>query len=105
MTSARTPAFDDKDPAERVLIAFDFGRNMTAVTGTPSVTIARLSGAADDNPSAMLDGSPTISGAKVLQWIEGGTDGTRYLIGCQAEDADGQVLVEAGTMLVREVLP
>lgn len=105
MTSARTPAFDDKAPTERVLIAFDFGRNMASVTGTPSVTIARLSGAADDNPSAMLDGSPTISAAKVLQWIEGGTDGTRYLIGCQAEDADGQVLVEAGTMLVREVLP
>lgn len=105
MTSARTPAFDDKAPDERVRVAFDFGRNMSAVTGTPVVTIARLSGTADPDPSAMLDGSPVISGAKVLQWVEGGLDGARYLIGCQAEDADGQVLVEAGTMLVREVLP
>jgi len=105
MTSSRTSSFDDKDPAERVLLAFNFGRNMAAVVGTPLVTVARLSGAADAAPSAMLDGSPAISGAKVLQWVQGGVDGARYLFGCEAADADGQVLVEAGTMLVREVMP
>lgn len=103
MSSARTPAFDDKDPDERVLLAFDFGRNMDLVVGSPTVTIARLSGSADSNPTAMLDGPPIINVAKVLQWVIGGEDGARYLLASEATDIDGQVLVEAGTMTVRKV--
>lgn len=107
MTTCTTPSFDSKDPGERVLIAFDFGRNFAAVSAVPApvVTVARLSGAADADPSLMMDGAPTISGARVMQWVVGGVDGARYLFGCQAEDADGWVLVEAGTLTVRKVLP
>lgn len=97
--------FDIKAPGERVLLVFDFSANFAAVIGTPSVTIAQLSGPVDPAPSSMLDGAPQISGAQVLQWCVGGLHGARYMIGCEAADAGGWRLVEAAVLPVRSVMP
>lgn len=102
-TTPRTltnPGFAPMDPSESVPVGFDF----SALTDTPSapvVTAARHAGAADDSPSAILDGSPTIDGSTVVQRITGGTAGTDYLLRCQVDAPDGSRYVLAGVLPVR----
>jgi hypothetical protein len=96
-----TYEFPDKDPAERVLVAFDFSALLDSISGTPTVTIARHSGPADATPETMLDGSPAVSGVSGTQWITGGVPGCRYSLRCEATGPNGEVYVLTGSMNVR----
>ena len=94
------PGFDPKDPTELITVAFEFA----ALTDTPSapvVTAARHAGADDETPAAILSGSPTVSGSKVLQEIIDGNAGTDYLLRCQVDAPDGSRYVLAGVLPVR----
>lgn len=99
------PGFDDKDPAERILIAFNFSKNLSAIAPSPApvVTVTRFNGEEDPDPSAIIEGDPIISGAKVLQWVakDVGVPGCRYAWRCEATGVDGQLQVLTGTMLMR----
>lgn len=98
------PAFSPKDPDEIVTLAFDFA-NLTSAPLAPVVTCARHSGADDAAPSAVLSGSPQISGAKILQQVQAGTHGTDYLMRCEVDTAEGQRYVIAGVMPVKTAGP
>lgn len=94
--------FDDKDPGERVPLAFNFSRDFDAVADTPEpvVSVVRLSGTADADPSAMMDGPPIVDGARVIQWCQGGNSGTRYYWRCEAYSPAGAKMVMTGEMIV-----
>lgn len=89
-----TTRFDDKDPAAIVTLEFDFSRLAASVT-SPSVSIALVAGT-DDAPLALtLDGSATVTGAKVFQRVAGGLDGCTYALECTANDGSNVLTLEA----------
>lgn len=81
---------DPKDPLEIVPITFDF-TELTDAPTSPAVSIVRHSGATDDSDLAttMIQGSPQIVGAEIIQKIKGGVAGAVYRITCQVDDASG----------------
>ena len=95
--------FASKDPAEQVVLAFDFSGEASALT-SPSVVIEHDSGDADSNPPAMLSGMAQVDSgsAKVLQKVVGGIDGANYVLRCTATDESGLVRVRAGLLAVRK---
>lgn len=94
------PGFSPKAPAESVVVGFDFAR-LTSGPLSPVITIARHAGEADANPGAMLSGSPSVSGSKVLQRIVAGNVGTDYVLTCQIDTADGSRYLLSGVLPVR----
>jgi hypothetical protein len=91
--------FSAKDPAESLVLTFDFGALASSVTA-PVVTAERYSGAADSAPEAMISGAAQVDGAKVLQRVVGGVAGCTYVMRARCNTADGSVLVEAGLLPV-----
>lgn len=69
-----------------------------------TVTASVYSGV-DANPSAMISGSATISGAVVSQKIVGGVVGVIYELLCAAVTSAGQTLELAGYFAVIPDLP
>lgn len=94
------PGFSPKQPAEIVTVAFDFASLTTSPT-SPVVTATRHAGEADATPSAILSGSPSVSGSKILHKVTAGTDGTDYLLTCQVDTAAGERYILAGVLPVR----
>lgn len=88
-----TTRFDDKQPAEEVTVEFDFAPDLDTVSN-PDVTIAVYSGA-DPAYSAMLIGTPTVIGAKVLQRIAAGVDGVDYALECFVDGTGGRISINA----------
>lgn len=88
-----TTRFEDKDPADVVTVEFDFSDLADSVT-SPQVTIAVLAGA-DPGVAAMLDGSPTVSGARVFHRIAAGLDGVDYALQCFADNGSDRYSIEA----------
>ncbi len=72
-----------KDPGETITVTFDFS-GLTSSVSAPSVTAAVGGGTIDPNPSAILSGSAQVVGAKVLQQITAGQNGTIYYLRCSA---------------------
>lgn len=97
--TAAPTRFSDKDPEEVLILTFNFSELTAAVT-LPDVSITRKSGTADASPGNVLDGAPSISGAKVLQRVKGGTAGTDYALRCKVT-ADGQTYVLSAILPVR----
>lgn len=80
-------ALKPKDPAESIVVTFDFSANAISVSA-PVVSVRVISGT-DAAPSALLSGSPQVQGATVLQRIVGGVSGVWYELRCQADDPSG----------------
>lgn len=84
---------------ERIVVSCDFAKRLPhgvgLGTGTAEVTVTVLSGS-DGNPEAILSGSPTISGTKVLQFVVGGVDGVTYkmVFEVDTDESTPQHLVE-----------
>ena len=91
--------FSPKDPSEIVIVTFDFAE-LTAAVLTPTVSATWKRGSEDLAP-ALLSGNASISGAKVLQKVQGGVAGADYLLRCQVDTADAQRYVLTGTLPVR----
>ena len=98
--------FPVKDVGETVTVMFDFSSE-TASVSAPTVACSVLwSATSDGSPSAVLSGSPQVSGsnaAQVLQKVTGGVDLTNYALRCTATAANGDTLVVAATLLVRRL--
>lgn len=92
--------FDKKDPGETVVLTFDFTGEAPAVSA-PTVAITHESGEPDAAFASVLEGSPQVSGGKVLQRVKAGVAGADYLLRCSASDGNGNTLVRAGLLMVR----
>lgn len=97
MSSTR---FAPKDPAESVVIDFDFSAEASSLS-SPSVACSTLWSATNDTTD-IRSGSPQVSGAHVLQRVAGGVDLTDYGLSCTATSASGDILVVAGVLPVRK---
>lgn len=91
---------DPKDPEEDVFVRFEFA-TLTGTPSSPTVTATRHAGSADATPSAILSGSPTVSGSLVLQKVIDGVDGADYLLRCVASAPDTSKYVLTGVLPVR----
>jgi hypothetical protein len=90
-----------KDPAEQIVVTFDYTLALDVgetIQGTPTVSASATAGS-DLSPSAILSGSPQVSGAKVLHTVIGGVDGSTYKLRCLATmTPSGRKLVLAGLL-------
>jgi phage gp36-like protein len=88
-----TTRWKDKDPADIITVEFDFTADADTVT-TPAVTISVVSGT-DADPSLMLVGAPTATGAIVYQRVQGGISGVVYSLQCLADNSGDRYSIEA----------
>jgi hypothetical protein len=90
-----------KYPAEVVTVTFDF----TALTTTAAnaTIVPTISGGSDAAPSGILNGFPTIVGAKVYQKIQGGNVGTIYKLTCSIDGDSGNHYQLSDTIQVQSI--
>lgn len=95
-----------KDPAEKVVVTFDFtlalnpGETLTTVV---SVTSSVVLGS-DPAPTALLSGAASVSaGALIQQQVQGGIDATNYYIKALANTSAGRTLALAAILPVRSM--
>lgn len=93
-----------KDPAEIITVEFDFTALAASVTG-PTVSIAAAYGQDDPSATAMISGSPSVTGAEVRQRIIGGQHGTTYTLRCVADAPDGSRYVLTASLPVENAVP
>lgn len=94
---------DHKDPEEVVDATFDFTKDLGAEVitgGSPTVTIALVSGA-DPDPGNMLQGGPTLQGNVVYQRLRNGVDRAAYRLRCKVTTNGGRTLVLSMQVPVR----
>jgi len=94
-----TTRFTPKDPAEQVVIGFDYSKLGTP--SAPDVTVVVLSGD-DPAPDNIKQAAATIDGTWVLQPVHGGIDGVEYGLRCLASvtGRHGKLLID-GILQVR----
>lgn len=93
--------FSPKDPGETVLCTFDYTQSLGVGENILSAIISvLLRVGADDDPSAMIDGSVIISTPRVGQLITGGILGNVYHITCTATTSGDQVLILTSPMTI-----
>ena len=84
-----------KGTLESVTLGFDFSDEAESVTILSLTCQVDASSTGDPNPSAVLVGDPQIDSsnpANVLQAVDGGVDGTTYLILCTVQTDTGSKL-------------
>jgi hypothetical protein len=90
-----------KYQAEIVTVMFDFtALTTTAANATVAPTIA---GGSDTSPSGILNGYPTIVGAKVYQKIQAGNVGTTYKLTCSIDGDGGNHYQLSDTIQVQSI--
>ncbi|MHB8914430.1 MAG: phage fiber-tail adaptor protein [Thiobacillus sp.] len=90
-----------KDPQEVQILTFNFAPDLN--TGetlvTPSISISQIAGAVSDpGISAMLVGSPAISGATVQQTIAHGLANDAYQITAACTTSQGRTLANGAAL-------
>lgn len=95
--------FSPKDPAETVSVSFDFEALLSTgeTLSTAVFTVTHSSGTPDGNPSAMLDGSSTITGSVASRRLKNGVAGAVYCVECTVTTSASQKLVECAKLGVR----
>ena len=95
-----TQTLSPKDPAEIIVVSFDFSLAMLVgetISPSPSVTASSVSGP-DTSPSSILSGTAAVSGSIVSQQIINGLDGATYKLRCLATLSSGRRLALAGLL-------
>lgn len=77
-----TSKFSAKDPAEIIPVKFDFAAQIGAQNISTAVVNVSVQSGSDNSPSAIKQGSATISGTEVTQWLTGGIAGNTYHLRC-----------------------
>lgn len=91
----------DKDPEESVVVEFDFSNELTGIDSVV-LAVSSVGGIADPTPATLLQGTPQITGATVLQRIRGGVSGARYKLRAVAVRGD-DIVALAGVLSVRTI--
>ena len=90
--------FEDKDPSEKVKLAFDFTIDLPAgvtLTGTPVVNVTTVDGI-DASPTAILNGAAVfdVTNKKIIQPVRDGLDGVTYNVSVWCATTDAQLALE-----------
>lgn len=96
-----TQIFESKLVDETISLTFNFGSRLSAgeTISAGGCAVEVFSGV-DANPSALLSGAATLDGEDIIQQITGGLEGVVYLISCQADTSDNNVLINQGKVAV-----
>jgi hypothetical protein len=87
--------------SETVTETFDFlSRLAVGETISAAAVAATVYSGTDASPSAILSGSPSISGSKVTQKITAGTLGVVYKLMCTVTTSTSQLLVLAAFLVI-----
>ena len=93
--------FEGKLLGETVTETFDFTSRLGATeTLSTAVVTASVYSGTDASPSAIISGSPTISGKKVTQKVTTGTLGVTYELLCTVSTSLGQTLQLSGFLVI-----
>lgn len=93
--------FQIKPPTDTRIFYFDFTSNLAVgETISTQVVSATVYSGTDSNPSALISGSASASGAQVSQKITGGTTGVVYTLLCTITTSLGQTLTQAGYLAI-----
>jgi hypothetical protein len=97
-------AFSPKTPTEIVRYGFNFGaliqHGESVATSTWTIV---TSGASPVSASSMLFGSPIVDLSPVVRHlVQGGQNGTTYVVGCRITTSEGQILETATTLGVSQ---
>lgn len=103
-----TTRLDIKDPAEKLILTFDFTVGLASdetLLGTPTATVSVLIGR-DATPTAIFNGPPGIDGTSKRAYlpVQAGNDGCDYLIKVVcATSNDAKILALAAVLPVRSL--
>lgn len=94
-------SFPSKLTDEDIDLVVDFSNAVPAgvTISSASVTATVYSGV-DGTPSAIVNGSATISNSLITQTIDDGTEGCVYLLTFSATLSDGQIVRKQGYMAI-----
>lgn len=96
--------FSSKDPDEVEYFGFDFTPRLASGELLLAAVFAiEVQTGSDPAAAAMLLDAATIDGGSVRQRLAMGVAGVRYRVSARVTTSTGQVLAEAGTLLVREI--
>lgn len=88
-----------KDPAESIVVEFDFSSEIAAVSSA-SVAVAIYGSGTDPDAATVLDGAAQISGTSVYQRVQNGVHGVDYALRCLATSGS-DILLRSDVMPVR----
>lgn len=93
--------FEIKPPTDTKYLYFDFTDDLAAAeTISTQVVTATVYSGTDANPSAIISGSASASGAEVSQKVTGGTAGVVYTLLCTVTTSLSQTLTRAAYLAV-----
>lgn len=93
--------FPQKDPAEDIVLTFDFSAELNAGEAIAGAAVAQnVQYGPDTTPGQLVCGSPSIVGAQVLLTASAGLPLVRYQVSVTATLNSGRILVLAGTLPV-----
>jgi hypothetical protein len=97
------PKFTSKDPAETVLITFDFSNLFADITEIISGVVwsVEVTKGIDASASSMLTGVSTVSSNAATHLIMSGVAGNIYAIHCVATTNKNQILKLSGSMEIK----
>jgi hypothetical protein len=96
-----TQTFSPKDPEEVVVLSVDFVNLLDSGEGITTATVV-VEDPAGQPQAAMVSGAADTTAAPVVrQKVQGGTDGTRYLVRFKATTDGGRTLVGSGILPVQ----
>lgn len=99
-----TKVIDEKDIAEDDIVGWDFTDMVSpGETIVSAVVTCEVYSGSDPNPSAVLSGSPQISGLLILHQVVGGVRGTQYHLRCEVQLSPWGALTQASLMPVMRV--
>ena len=88
-------AWPPKDPDDVLDYPLDWS-DVLAIDGDA------IAGVVWDFPDGLTKQSESVSGALAIAWISGGTDGTRYEIGCRMTTTGGRIYDRRISLSVRQ---
>lgn len=89
-----------KDPAESVVIEFDFSKELSSIDSAEVEVYIHGDGIDRTVPSNLIDGTHVITGTSVYQRVSGGISGVDYRMKCIAVSGN-DVIVVSDVMRVR----
>lgn len=96
-----TLEFPPKDPGETITLSFDFTNRLHAGETITAATFSVKLLPDETDVTDMLDGTADISQAPiVMQNIQGGTSGKKYLIQATVTTSDGRLPIGSGILPV-----
>ena len=88
--------FEDKDPADVVVVEFDFTADTASISADPApIVTATTAAGTDPTPGSVLLGSPEIVGTKIRHRVTGGVHGADYALRCIVASGQDRLVIEA----------